>query len=59
IINNLGHRLLERDIEITGQTGIEGVLLQRSIMRISLERRTLDLLHLLHPDLEYKDIRSP
>ncbi|RRT51833.1 hypothetical protein B296_00004803 [Ensete ventricosum] len=38
---------------------IGGVSLQRSIMWISLERRTLDLFHLLHPDLEYRDIRSP
>ncbi|RWW20911.1 hypothetical protein GW17_00014953 [Ensete ventricosum] len=36
-----------------------GVSLQRSIMWIPLERRMLDLLHLLHPDLEYRDIRSP
>ncbi|RZS13894.1 hypothetical protein BHM03_00045530 [Ensete ventricosum] len=27
-------------------------LLQRSIVWIPLERRTFDLLHLLHPDLE-------
>ncbi|RRT59390.1 hypothetical protein B296_00038090 [Ensete ventricosum] len=38
---------------------IEGVSLQRPIVWIPLERRTLDLLHFLHPDLEYSDIRSP
>ncbi|RRT33797.1 hypothetical protein B296_00031346 [Ensete ventricosum] len=38
---------------------IGGVSLQRSIVWIPLERRTLDLLHLLHLDLEYRDIRSP
>ncbi|RWW79104.1 hypothetical protein BHE74_00012626, partial [Ensete ventricosum] len=32
---------------------IGGVSLQRSIVWIPLERRTFDLLHLLHPDLEY------
>ncbi|RRT58745.1 hypothetical protein B296_00030621, partial [Ensete ventricosum] len=31
---------------------IEGVSLQRSIVWIPLERRTLDLLHPLHPDME-------
>ncbi|RWV98927.1 hypothetical protein GW17_00038197 [Ensete ventricosum] len=34
------------------QTWIGGVSLQRSIVWISLERRTLDLLHPLHPDME-------
>ncbi|RZS13674.1 hypothetical protein BHM03_00045294, partial [Ensete ventricosum] len=35
---------------------IGGVLLQRSIVCITLERMTFDLLYLLHPDLEYRDI---
>ncbi|RWW60275.1 hypothetical protein BHE74_00032750, partial [Ensete ventricosum] len=43
--------------ELRDQIG--GVSLQRSIVWIPLERRTLDLLHLLYPDLEYRDIRSP
>ncbi|RRT60179.1 hypothetical protein B296_00026602, partial [Ensete ventricosum] len=38
---------------------IGGVSLQRSIVWIPLERRMLDLLHSLHLDLEYRDIRSP
>ncbi|RWW46164.1 hypothetical protein BHE74_00047929 [Ensete ventricosum] len=38
---------------------IRGVLLQRSIVWIPLEKMTLDLLYRLHPDLEYRDIRSP
>ncbi|RWV81161.1 hypothetical protein GW17_00057446, partial [Ensete ventricosum] len=37
-----------------GIAEIGGVSLQRSIVWIPLERRTLDLLHLLHPDLEYR-----
>ncbi|RWW01367.1 hypothetical protein GW17_00035598 [Ensete ventricosum] len=32
------------------------VSLQRSIVWIPLERRTLDLLHILYPDMEYRDI---
>ncbi|RWW43341.1 hypothetical protein BHE74_00051011, partial [Ensete ventricosum] len=43
--------------ELRDQIG--GVSLQRSIVWIPLERRMLNLLHLLHPDLEYKDMRSP
>ncbi|RWV86986.1 hypothetical protein GW17_00051066 [Ensete ventricosum] len=43
--------------ELRDQIG--GVSLQRSIVWISLDRRILDLLHLLHPDLKYMDIRSP
>ncbi|RWV96170.1 hypothetical protein GW17_00041135 [Ensete ventricosum] len=42
--------------EITAGSIIRGVSLQRSIVWIPLERRTLYLLHLLHPDLEYRDI---
>ncbi|RWV78416.1 hypothetical protein GW17_00060623 [Ensete ventricosum] len=58
VVDAIGQREAVATIEVL-VTGIGGVLLQRSIMRIPLERRTLDLLHLLYPDLEYKDIRSP
>ncbi|RWW12702.1 hypothetical protein GW17_00023626 [Ensete ventricosum] len=49
----------QRRTPATLKAKIGGVSLQRSIVWILLERRTFDLLHLLHPDLEYKDIRSP
>ncbi|RWW46381.1 hypothetical protein BHE74_00047696 [Ensete ventricosum] len=42
-----------------GRETIRRVSLQRSIVWIPLERRMLDLPHLLHPDLVDRDIRCP
>ncbi|RWV85871.1 hypothetical protein GW17_00052301 [Ensete ventricosum] len=47
-----------RKVEETTFVEISAAKPLRSIVWIPLERMTLDLLHLLHPDLEYRDIQS-
>ncbi|RWW00665.1 hypothetical protein GW17_00036357 [Ensete ventricosum] len=51
-----GSDFLQQIKRITKALHIRGVSLQSFATEIPLERRTLNLLHLLHPDLEYRDI---